>query len=140
MAKYRKKPVVIDAVQFSSEMAYSLVCEFVGKQLQISPEGIVIPTLEGDMVARVGDYIIRGVKGEFYPCKPEIFHATYDPAEDDVTQEQWDEAVKDAKEVLEMYKEIPSGIFGAMNISEVLARYDRGERTKELYEDLKSIQ
>jgi hypothetical protein len=40
-----------------------------------------IPTLEGQMEARVGDYIIKGVKGEFYPCKPDIFAATYEPAE-----------------------------------------------------------
>jgi hypothetical protein len=41
--------------------------------------GLIIPTLEGDYVAQQGDWIIRGVKGEYYPCKPEIFKATYEP-------------------------------------------------------------
>lgn len=57
--KYRKKPVVIEAYQTDKE--------------------IVIHTLEGDMKASVGDYIITGVNGEQYPCKPDIFHKTYEP-------------------------------------------------------------
>lgn len=57
--KYRKKPVVIDAYQTDKE--------------------IVIHTLEGDMKASVGDYIITGVNGEQYPCKPDIFYKTYEP-------------------------------------------------------------
>ncbi len=43
--------------------------------------GLIIPTLEGNIVANTGDYIIKGVNGEFYPCKPDIFQKTYDPAE-----------------------------------------------------------
>jgi hypothetical protein len=62
MARYRKKPVVIDAVQAESEE--------------------LINTLEGVMLARKGDYIITGVKGERYPCKPDIFEATYEKVEE----------------------------------------------------------
>lgn len=62
MAKYVKKPVVIEAYQTDKEM--------------------IIHTLEGDMKASVGDYIITGVHGELYPCKPDIFKETYQPLED----------------------------------------------------------
>lgn len=61
MAKYRKKPVVIEAYQFSGP-----------------GEHLTIHTLEGDMRADLGDWIIRGIKGELYPCKDEIFRATYE--------------------------------------------------------------
>lgn len=63
MAKYRKKPVIIEAYQTDKEMD--------------------IETLEGIMHADVGDYIITGVKGEKYPCKPDIFEATYEKVADD---------------------------------------------------------
>lgn len=61
--KFRKKPVVIEAAQ--------------------ATERTVIHTLEGDMVAAPGDWIITGIKGERYPCKPDIFEATYDPVGDE---------------------------------------------------------
>lgn len=79
VAKYTKKPVTIEALQWTGEnitdvIAFCNVCYMKpidGKeQLQIS-------TLEGSMTASVGDYIIKGVKGEFYPCKPDIFELTY---------------------------------------------------------------
>ena len=63
MAKYRKKPVIVGAYQTDKEMD--------------------IETLEGIMHADVGDYIITGVKGERYPCKPDIFEATYEKVADD---------------------------------------------------------
>lgn len=86
MAEYRKKPVVIEAVRFTGDN-FDEVAEFVmvrnGDQ-EVSGQGfgdphIVIYTLEGEMRADPGDWIIRGVKGEFYPCKPDIFEATYEP-------------------------------------------------------------
>lgn len=61
MAKYRKRPVIIDSYQTDKK--------------------IVIHTLEGDMTASPGDYIITGVNGEKYPCKPDIFARTYEPVE-----------------------------------------------------------
>lgn len=80
MKKFRKKPVVIEAVQFDGTllslagMAIPEVSQVLGSRTA------QIPTLEGVMTAEPGDWIIRGVKGEFYPCKPDIFAATYEPA------------------------------------------------------------
>jgi hypothetical protein len=77
MAQYRKKPVVIEAIQLLEENA-DLLVRFCGDKIKSHPRtGIVIETLEGDMLASKGDYIIKGVKGEFYPCKPDICEMTY---------------------------------------------------------------
>jgi hypothetical protein len=98
MPKFRKKPVVIEAVQLTWNN-WKDICNFLGSI--ISPENpgryipreeasdtcgeagetmiaLTIPTLEGNHVAKHGDWIIKGVKGEFYPCKPDIFEATYE--------------------------------------------------------------
>lgn len=86
--KYRKKPVVIEALQFFDDVdTITELSRFVNDQdLRISYEApenpkLKIETLEGVMEASVGDYIIKGIKGEFYPCKPDIFEGTYDPEE-----------------------------------------------------------
>lgn len=83
MTKYRKKPVVIEAVEWTG--ANHLITEtfMKGSGARISYANkqlgeIIIPTLEGDMTASVGDFIIKGVNGEFYPCKPDIFQKTYE--------------------------------------------------------------
>lgn len=83
MGRFRKKPVEIDAVLWDGNMttvepllAWSS-CEAVEQDL--GDPALLIPTLEGTMRAEVGDWIICGVKGELYPCKPDIFAATYDP-------------------------------------------------------------
>lgn len=87
MAKYRKKPVVIEAVQLVGTVeGANHVLAWIGlhggdakRAHNTKPEeGIIIPTLEGDMTAAPGDWIIKGVAGEFYPCKPGIFEATYE--------------------------------------------------------------
>lgn len=90
MGKFRKKPVVIEAVQLRWD-TWQEICEFVGvgslkdgKPEGFNPNndtnviGLRIPTLEGLMEASQNDWIIKGVKGEFYPCKPDIFEATYE--------------------------------------------------------------
>lgn len=84
VAKYRKKPVVIEAIQVSIDN-YDDVRSFCPK-VQARVVGVTghrwnyaIPTLEGTMTAIDGDWIIKGVKGEFYPCKPDVFAATYEP-------------------------------------------------------------
>ena len=88
--KFRKKPVEIEAMQLRSDddltTANAWIAQ-VGGQSAISYDDendvtvLVIYTLEGAMTARwdIGDWLIRGVRGEFYPCKPDIFEATYDP-------------------------------------------------------------
>lgn len=76
---YRKKPVVVEAVQWTGEN-HAEMCEFIDPEaFEIIPRiGLVIHTLEGDHHASPGDYIIKGVNGEFYPCKPDIFAKTYE--------------------------------------------------------------
>lgn len=78
---YRKKPVVIEAVQWTGEN-HAEMCDFIDPEVfEIIPRvGLVIHTLEGDHHASPGDYIIKGVNGEFYPCKPDIFAKTYESA------------------------------------------------------------
>lgn len=97
--KYRKKPVEVEAVQFTG-VNHREVCEFITTSVEhdhydedgfsFDPtdpsadpaEGLgtfTIRTLEGDMTATAGAFIIRGVQGEYYPCKPDIFAATYEP-------------------------------------------------------------
>ena len=80
MAKFRKKPVVIEARQWTGANAPELL-DWIKPNARQEGASLIIPTLEGDHEAGLGDWIIRGVKGEFYPCKPDIFAATYEPAE-----------------------------------------------------------
>ena len=75
--KYRKKPVVIDAIQWAGNNL-SEIDNFIGRTVDNKETTLVIHTLEGDMEASIGDYIIKGVNGEFYPCKPDIFDKTYE--------------------------------------------------------------
>lgn len=80
--KYRKKPVVVEAVQFNDPFEVvnwvSSLDISTDQRFEINGTSIKIPTLEGIMKAQKGDYIICGVKGEFYPCKPDIFEQTYE--------------------------------------------------------------
>lgn len=88
MPKFRKKPVVIEAIRYTGRNCAE-VAIFCGDNPNDCCDGTCdgtagwgIATLEGNMVADPGDWIIRGVKGELYPCKPDIFDATYEPMED----------------------------------------------------------
>lgn len=103
MGFYRKKPVVVEAVQLRWE-TWSEICDFVtqpyfGRGVWVSDTsseysdlfkdgfnriGLLIPTLEGEHLAIQDDYIIKGVQGEFYPCKPDIFEQTYEPIDEGV--------------------------------------------------------
>ncbi len=82
MTKYRKKPVVIEAEQFIEEnkdRVFSFVtCNKAACQDDDDTPILRIGTLEGEMIASYGDFIIKGIQGEFYPCKPDIFEATYE--------------------------------------------------------------
>ncbi len=80
MKKYRKKPVVIEAIEWTGDNL-DKITEFVNTglgRIKLERDGIFIVTLEGLMKCNEGDYIIKGIKGEFYPCKPDIFEATYE--------------------------------------------------------------
>jgi len=84
MTLYRKKPVVIEAVQWLGDNATELAKFTKGQpggryfEVDESEKVVRIQTLEGLMTANLGDYIIKGVKGELYPCKPDIFEQTYE--------------------------------------------------------------
>jgi len=81
MAKYRKKPVVIEARQYTRNgLEAELVAEWCGGNQ--TDAGLEIETLEGVMYGDCGDWIIKGIRGEFYPCKPDIFEATYEKVEE----------------------------------------------------------
>lgn len=85
MGKYRKKPVIIEAMLFNDDTKECVLNWARECQHNIEPSYdennmpcMKIPTLEGVMECRLGDYLIRGLKGEFYPCKPDIFKQTYE--------------------------------------------------------------
>ena len=90
--KYRKKPIVIEAFQYDGDLINSSGKYYVPewaekahkngniyfKDIGNNPAVMIIKTLEGDMIANIGDYIIQDVNGEIYPCKPDIFEKTYE--------------------------------------------------------------
>lgn len=85
MPQFRKKPVVIEAMlvpKLNDRERCDELYHFLGNDAgwSINEDGSInIETLEGVMTANIGDWIIRGVKGEYYPCKPDIFAVTYEP-------------------------------------------------------------
>ena len=79
--KFRTKTCEIEAVQWTGRNVAEIM-RFVKNESAIITNGVlIIKTLEGDMVASTGDYIIRGLRGEYYPCKPDVFRAKYEPCE-----------------------------------------------------------
>ena len=79
MEKYRKKPVVVEAVQWTGENVKEVLDFMEWRNVAHDATlGLTINTLEGNHHASPGDWIIKGVQGEFYPCKPEIFEKTYE--------------------------------------------------------------
>ena len=98
ITKFKKKPVIIEAIQLKGDSKTIKEClEFMGQSvnedltiernkfedycLMVNEKGMKISTLEGEMTASINDYIIKGIKGEFYPCKPDIFEQTYEQAD-----------------------------------------------------------
>ena len=85
MKKFRKKPVVIEAVQITDatfDDPHPNPNHLIGPVYDPVNRTVIVATLEGTMIANVGDWIIRGIKGELYPCKPDIFEATYEEIPD----------------------------------------------------------
>lgn len=86
--KYRKKPVEIEAIEYNG-FNYPEVQDWIAGCAHVWPDWLhnygefKIHTLEGDMIASVGDYIIKGINGEFYPCKTDIFEKTYERVEEE---------------------------------------------------------
>ena len=100
--KYRKKPIIIEAIQWNGKNKKEIksfcgdyatfvsvetfeynevVLEIMKYNELITQSKLIIKTLEGELVAMQGDYIVKGIKGEFYPCKPDIFEQTYEKYE-----------------------------------------------------------
>lgn len=109
MAKYRKKPVVIEAFKYGIDNRPDWFMDKVTEDVIITyPDHCLIWTLEGRMRGDRGDYIIQGVQGEIYPCKPSIFHETYEivneslpfPWQKPINGDGLDEAVDKIKELL----------------------------------------
>lgn len=82
MPKYRKRPIAVEVVQWTGDN-FDEITEFASGRIERRPNStkLFIPTLEGTMRAKVGDWIIRGVQGEFYACDAAIFEETYEPVE-----------------------------------------------------------
>lgn len=82
MPRYKKKPIIIEAIQWDGNNTQEIFnfALLNGKESAVSHSGdkLIIATLEGQMIASVNDYIIKGIKGEFYPCKPDIFESSYE--------------------------------------------------------------
>jgi len=79
MAQYRKKPVVIEAVQWDGNLeTLNVFPKEDTEPVKLRNGDLYIQTLEGEMKASIGDFIIKGVQGEFYPCKPDVFEKTYE--------------------------------------------------------------
>ena len=89
MQKYRKKPVVIEAVRFTGGKGNANeILNWVngsGGEASFDRDAIQIQSLEGRMLANTGDWVIKGIKGEFYPCKDDIFRQTYDSVDKDAS-------------------------------------------------------
>ena len=87
--KYRKKPVVVEAMQFlgmehpSIDTVAAWISEGGCGDMMLFPGLLIIPTLEGNMAAKPGDWIIKGTRGEFYPCELGVFEEVYEEAESD---------------------------------------------------------
>ncbi len=76
MPQYRKKPIVIEAVQFNGDI--EVLRLFCWQARFTQDNRVVIPTPEGQMECKPKDWVIKGIQGEFYPCKPDIFEASYE--------------------------------------------------------------
>lgn len=79
--RYKTKPCEIEAVQWTGENLTEILRFANTQNIDITSGVLIIKTLEGDMAASTGDYIIRGLRGEYYPCKPDVFRAKYEPCE-----------------------------------------------------------
>lgn len=124
MAQFRKKPVVIDAVQWTGDNLREVI-DFAGLhpsaekwtwaeyEAVVARDGLKIFTLEGPMMATPGDWIIKGVKGEFYPCKPDIFAATYESVDEAAARRtaEIEAAVKPWREVVESAERMALAIY-----------------------------
>jgi len=137
MSKYRKKPVVIEAVQWTGDA--DVVQEMTGMTELIASGKLLfnfiiddargqveIETPEGTMIASPGDWIIRGIKGEFYPCKPDVFGATYEPT--DIPDLGFEFSALTAREYAAIHLRVPDS--GDERINKMIERARRDDFAK----------
>ena len=121
--KYRKKPVIIEAVQWTGDNI-SEICKFTKHDIShlLRSGQLYIETLEGIMKASIGDFIVKGVSCEFYPCKPEVFYQTYEKVVD-----MWNTRTPEIVRCwdCEEYDEIRCGYDGDLTSGDWFCRYGR---------------
>lgn len=126
--KYRKKPVVIEAMHFTDESkedvsiwARSIQYSVTQSYDQQNKPCLRIPTLEGEMICSLGDYLIKGVQGELYPCKPDIFDQTYEPVIEDYAESlEWSQRPDEDTITIKDYKVYYGGVeIGTIAESEI---------------------
>lgn len=96
MQRFRKKPVVVEAEQWlgTVEQKERLLAEGLIMDIPSLDGSCLVPTLEGNMTCQINDYIIKGIKGEYYPCKPDIFELTYDMDEKETLEIEVGDTIK----------------------------------------------
>lgn len=107
--KFRKKPVIVEAMQFTGnnciEILHFMKCPDANNPELHTTDHPILNTLEGRMVADPGDWVIRGVEGEYYPCKPDIFEATYEKVESNLLSAELHYYETHKQELLSLYKD-----------------------------------
>ena len=150
MKRYRKKPIEIEAVQWTGSNLEEIK-SFVGESLQydivdaawkvgkgVPCVHVVIKTLEGDHVCSEGDYIIKGIKGELYPCKPDIFAATYEDPSADVAPKSEVEQLRLENQILSQNADTAFQD-GLNEAQDLYAEQIRSEVAREIFEAVDSM-
>lgn len=145
MAKFRKRPVVVEAVQWFPSVEHEAVCTGPCALNDYLPSRLDphLHTIHRHQTVYLepGDWIITEPGGKnFYPCNLDTFAATYEPVEGDEAQARWRAAIDHARYMLKVYYNVPLGIFAALNIQNAIDRYERGQRTQELLAELEGFE
>lgn len=106
MKTYRKKPIIVRSAEFDGTLTSVEDLEIPYVSQDLGSNTLQIETLEGVMTAQPGDFIVRGVRGEFYPVKPDIFWATYEEIERPYTTEEFNKAGEEAERYLKLFEDV----------------------------------
>lgn len=151
MTKFQKRPIVIEAVQFDGTLTSIESMDIPEVSQELGSRTVQIPTLEGVMTASPGDWIIKGVKGEFYPCKDDIFRASYEqpePAGDSCHCPEHGEWIA-ADDVNRMVKEISDAMYPGTGarapklcdiVTDVINTIEKARRFEPIYRAIEAIE
>jgi len=144
--KFRKKPVIIDAMQYDGEVNPEIIKFCPTITIDLEKIEIFIPTLEGNMRVSKGDWIIKGVKGEFYPVKPDVFAETYEKVVDELTIDDLKDLAKQSYkftnaqlfEVEKLFDNETAHIFSAMRVLGCVEAFDDADNSMghRIFQDL----